>query len=240
MSKKTSVLVIDDDVRLLRFVRANLESVGYKVLLAEDAETGIGLVEKEMPDLIILDVMLPGLSGFELARRIREFSAVPILMLTAKAEEADVVAGLKVGADDYMTKPFGVQELLARVEAVLRRSGTPEGNTAPGQDGIKVGELSIDFLRRRVSVKGTEVELTLTEYKLLSELASNAGKVMLHSELLSKVWGPEYRNEWEYLRAYIRRLRRKLEQDPAHPQYILSRPGFGYVLAKPVLEPSVK
>ncbi|MBI2859767.1 MAG: response regulator transcription factor [Chloroflexi bacterium] len=240
MSKKTTVLVIDDDVRLLRFVRANLESVGYKVLMAEDAETGIGLVEKEMPDLIILDVMLPGLSGFELARRIREFSAVPILMLTAKAEEADVVAGLKVGADDYMTKPFGVQELLARVEAVLRRSGTPEGNTAPGQDGIKVGELSIDFLRRRVSVKGTEVELTLTEYKLLSELASNAGKVMLHSELLSKVWGPEYRNEWEYLRAYIRRLRRKLEQDPAHPQYILSRPGFGYVLAKPVLEPSVK
>ncbi len=240
MSKKTTVLVVDDDVRLLRFVRANLESVGYKVLLAEDAETATGVVEKEMPDLIILDVMLPGIGGFEFARRIREFSAVPILMLTAKAEEADVVAGLRVGADDYMTKPFGVQELLARAEAILRRSGTPEGNVTAGQDGIRVGELSIDFLRRRVSVRGSEVELTLTEYKLLSELASNAGKVMLHSELLSKVWGPEYRNEWEYLRAYIRRLRRKLEKDPAQPQYILSRPGFGYVLAKPVAEAASK
>ncbi|MBI2958580.1 MAG: response regulator transcription factor [Chloroflexi bacterium] len=233
MSKKTTVLVVDDDVRLLRFVRANLESVGYKVLLAEDAESAMGTVEKEMPDLIILDIMLPGIAGFELARRIREFSAVPILMLTAKSEESDVVTGLRVGADDYMTKPFGVQELMARVEAILRRSGSSESPSVVGQDGVKVGDLSIDFLRRRVTVGDTEVELTLTEYKLLSELASNAGKVMLHGELLSKVWGPEYRNEWEYLRAYIRRLRRKLEKDPAHPRYILSRPGFGYVLARP-------
>lgn len=236
MSKKTTILVVDDDVRLLRFVRANLESVGYKVLLSEDAETAIGVVEKEMPDVIILDVMLPGLGGFEFARRVREFSPVPILMLTAKSEEADVVAGLRVGADDYMTKPFGVQELLARVEAIMRRSVSPESPSSPAQDGIRTGDLTVDFLRRRVTVRGSEVELTLTEYKLLSELAANTGKVMLHGELLSKVWGPEYRNEWEYLRAYIRRLRRKLEKDPAHPQYILSRPGFGYVLAKPVEE----
>ncbi|MDO8473211.1 MAG: response regulator transcription factor [Dehalococcoidia bacterium] len=236
MSKKTTILVVDDDVRLLRFVRANLESVGYKVFLSEDAETAIGVVEKEMPDVIILDVMLPGLGGIEFARRVREFSAVPILMLTAKTEEADVVAGLRVGADDYMTKPFGVQELLARVEAILRRAGSPESSSSTGQDSVQAGDLAIDFLRRRVTVRGGEVELTLTEYKLLSELAANVGKVMLHAELLSKVWGPEYRNEWEYLRAYVRRLRRKLEKDPAHPQYILSRPGFGYVLAKPVSE----
>lgn len=236
MSKKTTILVVDDDVRLLRFVRANLESVGYKVLLSEDAETAVGVVEKEMPDVIILDVMLPGLGGFEFARRVREFSPVPILMLTAKSEEADVVAGLRVGADDYMTKPFGVQELLARVEAIMRRVVSPESPSSLAQDGVRTGDLTVDFLRRRVTVRGNEVELTLTEYKLLSELAANVGKVMLHGELLSKVWGPEYRNEWEYLRAYIRRLRRKLEKDPAHPQYILSRPGFGYVLAKPVEE----
>lgn len=236
MAKKTTILVVDDDVRLLRFVRANLESVGYKVLLSEDAETAIGVVEKEMPDVIILDVMLPGLGGFEFARRVREFSPVPILMLTAKSEEADVVAGLRVGADDYMTKPFGVQELLARVEAIMRRAVNPESTSSPAQDGVRTGDLAVDFLRRRVTVRGNEVELTLTEYKLLSELAANTGKVMLHGELLSKVWGPEYRNEWEYLRAYIRRLRRKLEKDPAHPQYILSRPGFGYVLAKPAEE----
>ena len=226
------MLVVDDDVRLLRFVRANLETVGYKVLLSEDAETAIGVVEKDMPDLIILDIMLPEMGGLELARRMREFSAVPILMLTAKAEEADIVAGLRGGADDYMTKPFGVQELLARVEAILRRTGNSEGR-ATGQDVVKLGDLSIDFLRRRVVVRGDEVELTLTEYKLLSELATNAGKVMLHGELLSKVWGPEYSNEWEYLRAYVRRLRRKIEKDPAHPQHILSRPGFGYILVKP-------
>ena len=226
------MLVVDDDVRLLRFVRANLETVGYKVLLSEDAETAIGVVEKEMPDLIILDIMLPQMGGLELARRMREFSAVPILMLTAKAEEADIVAGLRVGADDYITKPFGVQELLARVEAILRRTGNSDGGTT-GQDVVKLGDLSIDFLRRRVVVRGDEVELTLTEYKLLSELATNAGKVMLHGELLSKVWGPEYSNEWEYLRAYVRRLRRKIEKDPAHPQHILSRPGFGYILVKP-------
>ncbi|HLC23761.1 MAG TPA: response regulator transcription factor [Dehalococcoidia bacterium] len=232
MPKKTTVLVVDDDVRLLRFVRANLETVGYKVLLSEDAETAIGVVEKDMPDLIILDIMLPEMGGLELARRMREFSAVPILMLTAKAEEADIVAGLRGGADDYMTKPFGVQELLARVEAILRRTGNSEGR-ATGQDVVKLGDLSIDFLRRRVVVRGDEVELTLTEYKLLSELATNAGKVMLHGELLSKVWGPEYSNEWEYLRAYVRRLRRKIEKDPAHPEHILSRPGFGYILVKP-------
>lgn len=235
MPTKTSVLVVDDDVRLLRFVRANLESVGYRVLLAEDAESAIELVEREMPELMVLDIMLPGVNGLELARRVREFSAVPILMLTAKAEESDKVAGLRIGADDYMTKPFGVEELLARVEAILRRSAGSD-KVVGVSEGLDMGDLTIDMLRRRVLVRGQEVELTLTEYKLLSELARNAGKVMLHAELLSKVWGPEYRNEWEYLRAYVRRLRRKIEKDPAHPEYLLSRPGFGYLLAKRVAE----
>ncbi|MBI2854543.1 MAG: response regulator transcription factor, partial [Chloroflexi bacterium] len=178
-------------------------------------------------------IMLPGMDGFDLARRIREFSEMPIIMLTAKTEEADKVTGLRIGADDYMTKPFGVQELLARVEAVLRRAGTATSTAVPGKDGLQLGDLSIDFLRRQVTVRGKEVELTLTEYKLLAELANNVGKVMLHGELLSKVWGNEYRNEWEYLRAYVRRLRRKIERDPSHPEYLLSRPGFGYVLSRP-------
>jgi DNA-binding response OmpR family regulator len=229
---KTTILVVDDDVRLLRFVRANLEAADYKVVLAEDAESAMNAVEMDAPDLVLLDIMLPGMSGFDLCQRIREFSTVPIIMLTAKSEETDKVKGLKMGADDYMTKPFGVQELLARVESVLRRSGVLDEG-ASRLETLQVGDLGIDFLRRRVTMRGREIELTLTEYKLLAELASNLGKVMMHAELLSKVWGPEYRNEWEYLRAYVRRLRKKIEPDPRNPRYIVSRPGFGYMVVNP-------
>ncbi|MDO8491310.1 MAG: response regulator transcription factor [Dehalococcoidia bacterium] len=230
MVRKASILVLDDDPRLIRLVRANLESVGYKVFVAMDAAGALNQVDKEMPDLILLDIMLPDVDGYEFCRRVREFSGVPIIMLTAKAEEADKVKGLRLGADDYLTKPFGVEELLARVGAVLRRTRSTEDVQTPPV--FSCGDVTVDFARRRVTVRGQEVSLTLTEYKLLSQLVSNAGRVMLHEDLLSKVWGSEYRNELEYLRAYIRHLRRKIEADPGNPTYIVSRPGVGYMFAK--------
>ncbi len=227
MAEKTSVLVVDDDPQLLRLVRANLESVGYRVLVAMDARSALDLVDVEIPDMIILDIMMPEIDGYEVCRLIREFSETPIIMLTAKVEDVDKVKGLKLGADDYLTKPFSAQELLARVEAVLRRTRPSEEVKAPPT--FTCSDISVDFVRRRVMVRGHEVALTLTEYKLLTQLVSNAGRVMLHRELLTRVWGAEYQDELEYLRAYIRHLRQKIEEDPHHPKYILSKPGIGYI-----------
>ncbi len=231
MGKKTSILLVDDDPQLIRLVRANLESVGYRVLAAMDARSVLELVNMEMPDMIILDIMLPEIDGYELCQRIREFSDIPIIMLTAKVEDTDKVTGLKLGADDYLTKPFSAQELLARVEAVLRRTKSSEEVKTPPT--FTCGHISVDFAQRRVTVRGQEVALTLTEYKLLSQLVSNAGRVMLHRELLAKVWGVEYQDELEYLRAYIRHLRQKIESDPHQPKYILSKPGIGYIFVSP-------
>jgi two-component system KDP operon response regulator KdpE len=228
MEEPTKILVVDDDTFLLRFVRANLESAGYQVLLALEADPALELMEREQPDLAILDIMLPGMDGFELCQRIREFADVPILMLTARVEERDKVKGLRLGADDYVTKPFSAQELLARVEALLRRTRSEE--TAAPSSFSHEG-LTIDYVRRRVVANGHEVNLTPTEYKLLHQMATNAGKVMLHEELLTNVWGAEYRSEIDYLRAYIRRLRQKIEENPHSPKYLLSRPGIGYMLA---------
>jgi DNA-binding response OmpR family regulator len=231
MTQKIAVLVIDDDPQLLRLVRANLETVGYRVLTATNARSALELVEMETLNLVLLDIMLPGMDGYELCQKIREFSAVPIIMLTAKVEDADKVKGLKLGADDYLTKPFNVQELLARIEAVLRRARSPEETKA--SPPFVCGDVSVDFVRRRVTVRGQEVSLTLTEYKLLSQLVSNAGRVMLHRELLTRVWGPEYQDEVDYLRAYIRHLRGKLEDTPHQPRYILAKPGIGYMFTEP-------
>jgi two-component system KDP operon response regulator KdpE len=231
MGKRTSILLVDDDPQLIRLVRANLEPAGYKVLVALEARSALELIDAEMPDIIVLDIMLPEIDGYELCQRIREFSAVPIIMLTAKVEDSDKVRGLKLGADDYVTKPFNVQELLARIEAVLRRTQSPEEASSPRT--FSGGDVTVDFVQRRVMVRGQEVTLTLTEYKLLSQLVSNAGRVMLHRELLTRVWGPEYQDELEYLRAYIRHLRQKLEADPHQPKYILARPGVGYIFVSP-------
>ena len=231
MAKRTTILLVDDDPQLIRLVRANLEPAGYKVLVAMEARSALELVDAEMPDIIVLDIMLPEIDGYELCQRIREFSAVPIIMLTAKVEDSDKVRGLKLGADDYVTKPFNVQELLARIEAVLRRTQSPEQASSPRS--FSGGDVTVDFVQRRVTVRGQEVTLTLTEYKLLSQLVSNAGRVMLHHELLTRVWGPEYQNELEYLRAYIRHLRQKIEVDPHQPKYILARPGVGYIFVSP-------
>ncbi len=231
MAKKLSILLVDDDPQLIRLVRANLESVDYRVLVAMDARSALNLVETEILDMIILDIMLPEMDGYELCQRIREFSTTPIIMLTAKVEDIDKVRGLKLGADDYLTKPFSVQELIARIEAVLRRAGSSEEVKAPHT--FICGDISVDFVRRRVMVRGQEIALTLTEYKLLSQLVSNAGRIILHRELLTKVWGVEYQDELEYLRAYIRHLRQKIEEEPHQPKYILSKPGIGYMFVSP-------
>ena len=226
------ILVVDDDPLLVRLVRTNLEKAGYRVLSAADGEQAVDVAANELPDLVVLDLMLPKLDGYEVCRRIREFSMVPVVMLTARGEPVDRLRGFEMGADDYVSKPFVPAELLARVRAVLRRSqqGGASSNTPAV---VRCGEIAIDLLRRRVTVRDEVVKLTATEFHLLQELAINAGKVLSHTDLLTKVWGPEYRDDRDYLWAYVRHLRRKLEPDPEHPEYIVSAPGFGYVLECP-------
>ena len=225
---KIQVLVVDDEPRYLKLLRYNLEAAGYEVFTAISGEEALSLVTGKMLDLIILDIRLPGIDGYEVCTRIREFSSVPIIMLTAKGEEREKVRGLRLGADDYVTKPFGAEELMARVETVLRRSLIPEVKNLPT---LNVGGLSIDFVQRKVTTGGQEVNLSPTEYRLLQCLAVNAGRVIVHEELQERVWGPEYREHYEGLRVYIRRLRQKIEKDPGHPAYVLTKPGVGYMLA---------
>lgn len=229
--KKQTVLVADDDPRLLRLVQRTLEIEGFRVLTAGDGMTALKLVESEEPDLLVLDIMMPGLNGFELCRRVREFSAAPIIMLTAaKITEEDKVHGLDAGADDYMTKPFGNKELLARVKAVLRR--TKQYGPQPLEPVFGSGELIVDFVQHLASVAGQTLNLTPIEYRILSFLARNAGRVVTQQDLLTNVWGPEYRDESHLLRVNIARLRQKVEPIPNQPRYILTRPGIGYTLAK--------
>jgi two-component system, OmpR family, KDP operon response regulator KdpE len=224
---RVSILVTDDDHRMRRLLRLNLEQAGYRVATAEDGPAALDLAELDPPDLILLDIMMPGIDGFTCLERLREFSDVPVILLTAKGEEQDKIRGLDLGADDYLTKPFSPAEMLARVRAVLRRHH-PSPGTPPE---IVVADLTINLARRRVILRGQEIRLTPTEYKLLYELATNPGRVMLHVDLLSRVWGPEYRDAVDYLWTYVRYLRNKIEPDPAHPRYILSEPGVGYLLA---------
>lgn len=225
----TTILVVDDEPRYIRLLRYNLESVGYRVLAAATGEEALEVAAGEHHDLVILDIRLPGLDGYEVCRRLREFSMVPIIMLTAKGEERDKVKGLRLGADDYITKPFGAEELLARVEAVLRRSRPSDGGET--QPVFLWGELCIDFAQRQVRVRAREVKLTPTEYRLLQCLAVKAGRVVVQEEILEKVWGPEYREQYEGLRVYIHRLRQKIEANPAEPKYLLTQAGVGYMLS---------
>jgi DNA-binding response OmpR family regulator len=221
------ILVVDDEPHMVRLVQANLQTAGYEVVSAMDGNQALEAAQSEMPDLIILDIMLPGVDGYEVCRRIREYSAVPILMLTARGSEMDLVRGFDVGADDYLVKPFSVNELLVRVRAVLKRSKfVHEIIQHPPLD---VGDLSIDFAKRRVTKGGEEIKLSPTEFKLLTQLAVNANRVVLHEELLRATWGPEYRTETEYLRVYVHYLRQKIEDDPSHPERILTHSGVGYM-----------
>ena len=231
MAKKATILVVDDEPHVVKLVKANLEPSGYKVLTAAEGEQALQQVQTGSPDLVILDIMLPKMDGYEVCRRIREFSPVPVIMLTARSAEVDLVHGFEVGADDYLTKPFGVNELLMRVRAVLRRSRWPEEVLARRQ--FKAGPIEVDFAQHKVTADGRPVKLSPTEYRLLAYLASNTGRVLVHRELLRAVWGPEYGEESEYLRVYIRYLRQKLEPDPANPRYLLTQPGAGYMFYQP-------
>jgi len=225
------ILVVEDEPRVTLLVREVLQAFGYHVVAAANGETAIEMVALEQPDLVLLDILLPhGPDGYEVCQRIREFSNVAVIMLTAKARQSEILRGFEVGADDYLVKPFNAKELVARVKAVLRRTSGPHQSTSPC---LVCGSLEIDFARRVVRAEGETVHLTRTEYALLRELAQNANKVMSHSELLAAVWGTEYRDDVDYLRAYIRYLRRKLEPDPASPCYILTSQGVGYMLRCP-------
>jgi two-component system KDP operon response regulator KdpE len=208
-----------------------LRAVGYDVIAANSSELAIEMAAREQPALILLDVMFPrGPDGFELCRQIRQFSNLPVIMLTAKAQENDVLRGFEAGADDYLTKPFNAKELVARVRALLRRTSQPDTLITAS---LKCGGLVINFARHSVQANGKEVPLTRTEYSLLRQLALNLNRVMLNQDLLNAVWGQECRDDIDYLRAYIRYLRRKLEKDPSHPEYIVTSPGIGYMLTCP-------
>ena len=221
-----TILVVDDEPRIIEAVSMNLELEGYQISGAGNGYEALQKLTEELPDLIILDVMMPEMDGFETLRKIREVSTVPVIMLTVKGEEIDKVKGLDLGADDYMTKPFSPKELVSRVKAVLRRVEMP--TPAPKTEIWIDDRLSIDFSRRRAVVRGKEVRLRPTEYRLLYHMVSNAGHILTHETLLRRVWGHEYREEDHYLWLYITYLRQKLEEDPKHPKYILSERGIGY------------
>jgi DNA-binding response OmpR family regulator len=224
--KDRRILVVEDEERMVRFIRLNLEYDGFQVSEALNGVEAINKIRNVLPDLILLDVMLPDIDGFEVLRMIREISNVPVIMLTAKGEEDDRVRGLEMGADDYITKPFSPREMVSRVKAVLRRTETATGGT---HGLIEVDErLKLDFDRREVWVDGELVNLRPTEYRLLYHLVKNAGWVVTHDQLLTKVWGYEYRDEPHYVRLYINYLRKKIEEDPANPRYILTERGVGY------------
>lgn len=219
------ILVVDDEERIVRFIRLNLEQDGFQVVEAFSGKQAMDKLRQSLPDLILLDVMLPDPDGFEVLRMIRENHDIPVIMLTAKTEEDDRVRGLELGADDYVTKPFSPRELVSRVRAVLRRTEKQRGE----EGVIQVdGRLKIDFDRREVWVSGKLVKLRPTEYRLLYHLVKNAGWVITHDQILAKVWGYEYRDEPHYVRLYVNYLREKLEEDPAHPKYILTERGVGY------------
>jgi len=219
-------LVVDDEQRIAEAVAMNLELEGFQVLTASSGEEALEKVTEELPDIVILDVMMPDVDGFETLRRIREVSTTPVIMLTVRGDESDRVRGLDLGADDYMTKPFSPRELVSRVRAVMRRTEMP--SPVPKAEVRVDADLSIDFNRRRVLVRNKEVHLRPTEFRLLYHLVSNAGQVLTHETLLRRVWGYEYRDEDQYLWLYITYLRRKLEEDPKHPKYIIGERGIGY------------
>ena len=220
------ILVVDDEERIVRFITMNLELEGFRVIAAFSGMEALRRVREDLPDLVLLDVMMPELDGFETLRLLRESSDVPVIMLTVRSDEEDVVRGLELGADDYVTKPFGIRELTSRIRAVLRRAGAP---ATPESAVLKIDDyLSVDYNRREVIVGGKRVKLRPTEFRLLYHLIENAGWVVPHETLLSKVWGYEYRDEIHYLRLYITYLRKKIEPDPAHPRYILTERGVGY------------
>lgn len=227
-SSEPLVLAIDDEAALLRLIKLELSNFGCRVITADSGEAGVRMEEEHRPDVVLLDLSMPGMDGFEAMRQIRDRTNVPIILLTARGSDADKVRGLELGADDYLAKPFSPAELSARVKAVLRR-----GFHAPADQTIRAGDIEIDLNRRTVTRRGEPVHVTRTEWLLLQYLATNPGRVMLNAELLSKIWGPEYRGELQYLRVWVSRLRRKLEDSSSDPQLIKTFQGIGYMFVLP-------
>ncbi len=224
MSAGAHILVVDDEPQIRRSLQVNLESKGYPVVAASSGEEALRALSHPVPDVVIIDLLLPGIDGIELTKRIRQQSAVPIIFLSAIGDEKKKVEALEVGADDYVTKPFNMEELLARVRSVLRRSV----NSQELEPTFTCGELSVNFDRREVRVGKQVIKLTPTEYDLLKYMIQHSGKVMTHRTLLLAIWGPGYEDEAQYLRVFIGQLRKKIEKTPARPQYILTDPGVGY------------
>jgi len=233
MPKKTKVLVVDDEPKIRMFIRANLEARGYEVHLAQDGIEAVEMAARMNPDVVVLDVNMPRMNGIEACRRIREWADMPIIILSVRDEEGDKVRALDEGADDYVTKPFGIEELLARIRVALRHS-------AGARSALPVfigGDLEIDFSQRVVKQQGQIVKLTRTEYELLAYLVSNRGRVLTHKEILHNVWGLEYAEESEYVRVFIRQLRNKIEKNPSSPRFIVTQPRVGYRFVAPGQEP---
>lgn len=229
MTKKTKILIADDEPKIRMFLRANLEARGYEVYLAQDGIETVETTARVLPDIIVLDVNMPRMDGIEACRRIREWADMPIIILSVRGDERDKVRALDEGADDYITKPFGIEELLARIRVAQRRYT----GTITNVPVFTAGDLEIDLSKRVVKRKGQVVKLTRTEYELLAYLVSNYGKVMTHRELLHNVWGPEYGEEIEYVRTFVTQLRRKIEDDPSNPRFIVTEPRTGYRFVKP-------
>ena len=229
---KPDVMVVDDNPKLRRLVERQLSAEGFDVLLASNGEEALYQASLSRPSLIVLDIAMPVMDGFEALERLREFFTDPVIILSATDQEREKVRALDLGADDYLTKPFGGAELSARIRAALRRADRLSGNGSSQEPVVTTGFVEVDLSARIVKKRGDEVRLTRTEYDLLRTLATNAGKVLTHRELLQAVWGPEYGDETEYLRTFVKQLRRKLEEDPSRPRYIITEPGIGYRLVQ--------
>ena len=229
--RKHLILVVDDEPPIVRLIRSKLLADGYSVETAGSGEEALEFLDNERPDLVVLDVMMPGIDGYETLRRIRSTAQIPVILLTARSADADVTRGFHSGADDYLTKPFNPDELTLRIAAVLRRTAgiAPVG----GKTVLEYPGVTIDLDQRRVTVDDEEIRLSRTEWELLSQLAGNVGRVMMHAELLSRIWGPEFRDEAHYLRTWVSRLRAKLEADPSSPTLITTFPGLGYRMESP-------
>jgi len=229
MPNKAKILVVDDEPKIRMFIRANLEARGYDIYLAQDGVEAVEEAARVLPDVIVLDVNMPRMDGIEACRKIREWTNTPIIILSVREDEKDKVGALDEGADDYVTKPFGIEELLARIRVALRHGKTTDADTLV----FTADDLEVDFSKQLVKRRGEIVRLTRTEYQLLAYLVSNCGKVLTHRDLLHNVWGPEYGEETEYVRTFITQLRRKIEDDPSNPQFIITEPRIGYRFVKP-------
>jgi two-component system KDP operon response regulator KdpE len=225
------ILLVDDEERILNFLKAKLKASGYEVLTASNGVEALEQAQGQEPDLIVLDVLMPKMDGFETLKQLRTFSSVPVIILSARGADIDRIKGLGLGADDYLSKPFNPDELVARIEAMRRRLSPAEGRKTP--EPFVLAGLNINFEKRRVVVRGEEVHLTRIEWLLLSELARNAGRLMLYEDLLTQAWGPEYRGDVQILRTWVSRLRHKIEEDPNHPKIIRTMPKTGYIIDRP-------